>query len=233
MLHHLDDTLKNLLEKKLPSDWENKVTYSFDLPVEVKIDANKDAAINLFLYDVRDNLEWRTSAYSVARKYQSIPNNQVRVTKLPPKFVDISYLITTFANDKVNHIGNKVQQEHSLLGEVMKVLLLFPQIPEEDLHEKLQGHDLPVYTAFMHQNGTKTLGEYWQAMGGKPKAVLNLTVTMPVPMNLEEEEEELPIVKKETVIVGGILPCYNDRRIVIEEKNDSGKEQKEEATEKE
>ncbi|NEQ68638.1 MAG: DUF4255 domain-containing protein [Symploca sp. SIO2D2] len=233
MLEDLDDTLKFLLKKELPKRWKRKVTFSFDLPVEVKIDATDLAAINLFLYDVRDNLELRTSAYSVARQYQSVPNNQVRVTKLPPKFVDISYLITTFAHDEANNIGEKVEQEHSLLGEVMKVLLLFPQIPEEYLKGSLQGYDLPVYTAFMHQNGTKTLGEYWQAMGGKPKAVLNLTVTMPVPMNLEEEEEELPIIKEKPVIVGGLLPYYNDRRIVIEEKNDSGKEEKEEATGKE
>lgn len=180
MLGDLDKTLKKLLTRDLGSSGNGaSVSISFDIPVDGSI-ANKPA-INLFLYDVRENLEKRSSNWLSERQA-----NGTAIRKPPPVKVDCSYFITTWSNS-VNS-----QEEHKLLGEVMKVLLRYRQLPEECLEGSLQGQELPVRAVGLRPNPSQSLGEFWQAMGGKPKATLNYTVTISVP--IEGQEEEFPLV---------------------------------------
>ena len=66
------------------------------------------------------------------------------------------------------------------LGEVMKVLLRHPRIPEEHLQGELIGQEPPVPTRFLAESQLHSLGEFWQAMGGKPKATLHYAITLSV-----------------------------------------------------
>lgn len=180
MLDDLDSTLEQLLTRELPDlqrSSETNVAISFEIPIDIK----QKPAINLFLYDVRENMDLRSSEWSVQRR-----DNGTAVKKRPPARVDCSYLITAWAS------SDDPQQEHHILGEVMKVLLRYRTLPEAILQGSLKGQErLPVAVG-LRSNYLQSLGEFWQAIGGKPKAALNYTVTISVPV--DEETEESPLV---------------------------------------
>jgi hypothetical protein len=81
--------------------------------------------------------------------------------------------------------------EHRLLGEVIMVLLRHPTLPPEVLQGQLLNQELPPPTAVLQPGHLQSMGEFWQALGGKPKAALNYTVTIAVQPS---EVVEVPLV---------------------------------------
>ena len=114
-----------------------------------------------------------------------------------PVRVDCSYLITAWPSESA---PDPAADEHRLLGEVMKVLLRHPRIPEEHLRGELVGQEPPVPTRFLAESQLHSLGEFWQAMGGKPKATLQYGVT--VGLDIFEPVDVGPQVTESAVRVG-------------------------------
>lgn len=186
MLQNLDITLESLLKREIPvvPSTETDVFISFDTPYQGAI--KKKPAINCFLYDVRENLELRSSTWSVERQ-----SNGKALKKRPPARVDCSYLITAWPKNE-----DDIQTEHQLLGEVMKVLLRHRKIPETDVADNFEGQEIPLRLISLRPSNLQSFGEFWQAMGGKdgtkPKVVLHCTVTISV--TVDEAGEEVGLV---------------------------------------
>ena len=189
MLHALNQTLKKLLQEQFPRDILEDMSIdslkvNFETPYNGAI-TNKPV-INLFLYNVQENLDLRNKNWIVERN----PLNAKAVKKRLPARVDCSYLITVWAEN------DNVQIEHQLLGGVMKLLLRYPTIPQTFLSDELEGQDLPLKLASLRPSNLQSFGEFWQAMGGrdgtKPKVVLHCTVTISVPT--DEAGEEVGLV---------------------------------------
>jgi hypothetical protein len=106
--------------------------------------------------------------------------------------VDCSYLVTAWASESST---TPAQDEHYLLGEVMKVLLRHPTIPAQVLQGSLEGQEPPLPAITLQPGRLQSLGEFWQALGGKPKAALNYTVTMGVEVH-KPVEIGPPVVDK-------------------------------------
>lgn len=169
MLHAVDETLRSLLQSE-GSELLRKVAISFRAPDRDFANKVKLPAINLFLYDVRENLELRSNEALV-----TYANNGKASTQAPPVRVDCSYLITAWseADDAPN-------QEHRFLGEVMLTLLRFPELPKAYVAKELATPGLPLPTAILHPGRLQSLGEFWQALDGQPRTALNYTVTIAV-----------------------------------------------------
>jgi Pvc16 N-terminal domain len=69
----------------------------------------------------------------------------------------------------------------------MRILLRYPTIPEDVLQGALKGQQPPLPTSSLQPGRLQSLGEFWQALGGKPKAALNYQVTAPVDVAAHEE----------------------------------------------
>ena len=182
MLDDLDKTLEQLLKQELSPSLVKQASISFATPDSELATKVQLPAINLFLYDVEENLELRSSEWSIARG-----SNGMATKKHPPVRVNCSYMITVWPADR-----SDAQTEHRLLGEVMKVLLRYPKLPAEVLQGTLQGQEPPLRTSTLRPSRLQSLGEFWQAMGGKPKAALNYTVTISV--EVRETVETFPLV---------------------------------------
>jgi hypothetical protein len=172
MIDDLDKTLEALLRHELPPTLVSQVTISFATPDDQFPPPSVTLpALDLFLYDLRENRELRSNEWLVER-------SNGRVTqKRPPVRLDCSYLITAWASDSST---TPAQDEHRLLGEVMKVLLRHSTIPAELLQGSLQGQDPPLPTGALHSGRLQSLAEFWQALGGKPKTAFHYTVTIGV-----------------------------------------------------
>jgi Pvc16 N-terminal domain len=181
LLHELDQTLAALLKRELPG--RDQITVSFAAPDDqfsVKL-----PAVDLFLYDVRENLELRSN--------DDIIERQADLTSIrfqPPVRVDASYLITAWPGVGGGQ-DDASEDEHKLLSSVMRALLRFPKLPRELLKGSLATQDLPLPVSTLQPGRLQSLGEFWQALGGKPKAALNYTVTLSIDVS---EPERQPVV---------------------------------------
>lgn len=183
MIQDLDNTIKKLLEQELLPHLTEQVAISFATPDEDFSSAVTFPAYDLFLYDVRENRDLRSGSPVMAL------NGSGNYTKqMPPARLDCSYLITAWSEFK----PDPSEQEHMLLGEIAKVLLRHPVLPEAVLQGELAGQDPPLPTAVLQPGRLQSLAEFWQALGGKPKAALNFMVTISVP-TLEPQDAGPPV----------------------------------------
>ncbi|OEU69014.1 MAG: hypothetical protein BA863_05570, partial [Desulfovibrio sp. S3730MH75] len=137
MIDDLDKTLEKLLRQALPQELISQITISFAAPNDQFPPTSVTLpAIDLFLYDVRENLNLRSNEWTMKRH-----SNGTVTKKRPPVRVECSYLVTVWPSEST---PNPVSDEHHLLGEVMKVLLRYATIPAEVLHGSLKGHESPL-----------------------------------------------------------------------------------------
>ncbi|MGH3616301.1 MAG: DUF4255 domain-containing protein [Pseudonocardia sp.] len=170
MFHDLDATLAALLAGELAL---SGVSVSFAGPDDQFPPSTVALpAVAFFLYDVRENTGLRVTGWDTG---QRADGGATRTR--PPVRVDCSYLITAWPGDAA---PDPARDEHHLLGEVLKVLLRHRRIPERYLHGELAGQEPPVPTRIVGEGQLQSMGEFWQAMGGRPKATLHYGVTLSV-----------------------------------------------------
>jgi hypothetical protein len=185
VIHELDQTLAALLKRELPG--RDQITVSFAAPDDqfsVKL-----PAVDLFLYDLRENLELRSNDDLIERH-----SDGTAIRRQPPVRVDASYLITAWPGGAGGH-SDSSEDEHRLLGSVMRALLRFRKLPRDLLKGSLANQELPLPVSSLHPGRLQSLGEFWQALGGKPKAALNYTVTLCV--DASEPETSRLVTDKE------------------------------------
>lgn len=197
MIEDLDKTIEELLMRELPASLAQQLTVTFATP-DSKFSASvSSAVVNLFLYDIRENLELRNVEWTIDR------NNGNPVRKRPPVRIDCSYLVTVWlaSDPKTSAID-----EHRVLSEVMRVLLRHRTIPDAVLQGSLAGDNPPVPGPSLHPGRLQSPGEMWQALGGTPKAALHYTVTLSVPSAAGVETEPL-VVDKNIKLAPEIAPA--------------------------
>lgn len=188
MIDDLDRTLEELLRRELEPALVDQVAISFAAPdSEFPPAAVSLPAIDLFLYDIRENLDLRQSGWVVERQ-----DNGTALKRRAPVRVDCSYLITAWSSESST---TRALDEHRLLSNVMKVLLRHRTIPEVLLQGSLRGQEPPLPAITLQPGRLQSVGEFWQALGGKPKAALNYTVTVGISAD-RPVETEVPVVDK-------------------------------------
>jgi len=171
MIDDLDRTLAALLARDLPSTLVKQVAITFATPNDqFPPQGVRLPALDLFLYDVRENRDLRRVDPQVDRR-----SNGTVVQTPPAVRVDCSYLVTAWASPSSS---TPAYDEHRLLGETMRVLLRYPTLPTTVLQGTLVSQELPLPTTSLQQGHLQNLAEFWQALGGHARATLNYTVTI-------------------------------------------------------
>jgi hypothetical protein len=185
VIDDLDRTLQELLRRELPPSLVQQVAISFATPDDRFPPSSVTLpAINLFLYEIQENRDLRDAEWRTERTGNGTSSRQ-RV----PVRVDCSYLVTAWPSATA---PNPPLDEHRLLGEIMQALLRYPSIPVEAVRDH---QPVPMPAAVLHPGRLASLAEFWQALGGRPRAALNLTVTISVPVG-EAVETGPPVTDK-------------------------------------
>ena len=183
MIDDLDRTIAALLRHDvhgMPPGLADQVQISFAAPDDQFPPQSVTLpAVDLFLYDVRENLDLRSNEVYVDRR----ADGSATRTRAPLR-VDFWYLVTAWSSESV---PDRAQDEHRLLGEVMRTLLRHRTIPGEVLQGVLANQDLPLPASALQPGRLQSLGEFWQALGGKPKAALNYSVTLAIDVSAAED----------------------------------------------
>lgn len=173
MILDLDKTLRQMLGAELalipgcPVYTEEQL--SFEPPTAAAAAQDGEARINLFLYDIRENLEQRDESFAQIRNGARTEAGKRRA----PIRMDLSYLVTT-------HAGHDVSTEHRLLGDVMSVLMRHLAVPERFLVGALEGSGPSgVHLALAQPEHLELMNptSLWQALEGQLQPGLPLVVT--------------------------------------------------------
>lgn len=173
MIDDIDRTINALLARDLPADLVSQVKISFAAPdSHFPPQSVTLPAIDIFLYDIRENLEVRSSERMLS---QQTSNTQTSLQKLPVH-VSYSYLITAWSGST----SSPDQDEHRLLGAVLQVLLRYRTLPSEILQGKLANLTPLPKADIIQSDALQGRGDYWQSLGGRPKAFINYMLTVPM-----------------------------------------------------
>jgi hypothetical protein len=184
MIDDLDKTIEELLKRELAPALLEQVGISFAAPDSDFPPASVTLpAIDLFLYDIRENLDLRSTGWIMERR----DDGSTARSRMPVR-IDCSYLITAWSSESSS---TRAFDEHRLLSEVIKVLIRHATLPEVLLQGSLRGQEPPLPSSTLQPGRLQSAAEFWQALGGKPKAALNYTVTIGVVVDSPRETEML------------------------------------------
>jgi hypothetical protein len=188
MFHDVDTTVEALLRANLPADLSS-LSISFVRPDSHFPPASITLpALNLFLYDTTENTELRTTRATAWR-----PEDAGTVRDAVPVRVDCHYIVTAWTKDGVS--GSEFD-EHRLLGAALMALLRHREIPAEFIKGGLKSSPMPLRAHALRPGRTQSMGELWQALGGKPKPSFTYVVTLAV--EVDRPERAGPLVSERT-----------------------------------
>jgi hypothetical protein len=141
------------------------ITIAFDQPSRPWIQALKGPAVNLFLFDIKENLLRRDVMYE---KVLGAEGAVVARRPPPPRF-DLHYTVSAWAP--------AVLVEHKILAAVLRCFGSMTTLPREALPAPLAA--LPYQTLVATESGAKRT--VFLNLGGELKAGFELTVTVPMP----------------------------------------------------
>jgi len=171
VIDDLDRTLTALLKQELPADILAQVAITFAIPDEKFPPQSVTLpALDFFLYDIRENRDLRTNDWLIDTA------DDGSLTREPPHVrVECSYLVTAWPSKSST---TPTLDEHHLLGAVIKALLRYPALPKAVLQGALVEAGLETPTTALQQSKLQGIAEFWQALGGRPRAAFNYGVTV-------------------------------------------------------
>jgi len=167
MIRNLSESLDQLVAREIPG-----VQVEFVRPSDPYNPSQGMATLNLFLFDVRENVELRSNERVVTRT-----NNQATVEP-PPLRVSCSYLVTAWPDGDVD----LELREHRLLSDALRTFSRFPTIPQDFLQGALAGQEPPLPMMAASTNGPPNPAEFWTALANRLRASFVLSVTIGMPL---------------------------------------------------
>ncbi|HEX5734715.1 MAG TPA: Pvc16 family protein [Blastocatellia bacterium] len=169
MIRDLSETLRAMLDDpalaaSFPELAEAQIV--FDRPTDQFKPSGP--TIDLFLYDVRENMELRSNEPLIERQ------NGQAVIHRPPMRVACSYLVTAWPSG----VADVDLREHRLLSQVLMAISSHSTIPAKYLKGSLVGQQPPLPMMLALADGLKNPSEFWTSLGNKLRPSLNLTVTI-------------------------------------------------------
>lgn len=162
MLHEADGALRALLRAGLPGG----TAISFAAPDPSMA---QTGTVDVFLHRIREDGDARLGWWSEVR------NDANRVVERRPaeRSYRLWYLLTAWCAD--------VEAEHALLGAALASLAPHDAVPAEHLTGSLAEVTHPVQLRVAPGDQPGPGPEFWAAMGIRPKAVLDVVLTVPLP----------------------------------------------------
>lgn len=166
MINEVTESLEAFLTQPgLPPPLRDAVI-RFDRPGDPY--ALDQGTVNVFLFEVRENLELRFNE-NVARRVGS-----KSVVEPPALRVNCMYLVTAWP------VGGTdlPKQEHQLLAQVMQLVAGAPVIPPAFLTPQLQLQSPTLPMALVQPDSVRNPAEFWAAIGNRIKPSLMVSVTV-------------------------------------------------------
>lgn len=143
-----------------------EVEIRFEAPTRERVDRLLLPTVNLFLFEVSENVELRQNTYQTVRG-----NGRAERRSVPKRF-DLHFMVSA--------LSSEIADEHLLLWRVLTTLVRYPQIPEELLPEEVRLLNIPLVTQLCQSEESGRLLNIWNTLGAEPRPALAYKVTVPV-----------------------------------------------------
>lgn len=181
MIHDVDESLRALVKRDALNG--SKVEIAFDAPTKDWVARRNAPTIDMYLYDIREDVTRRDTAWYEIRDDKGI----VTERRLRPRRFKLSYLVTAWTN--------RPEDEHRLLSALLSCFVRHEFMPPEVLVGTLQTQELPVLMNIALPVGPdRNIADVWSAMGGELKPSLDLIIT--APLDIERSLEVGPPVEE-------------------------------------
>ena len=166
MIADVDDALRAMVRDRLTDE---QVQIAFDAPTKDWAARRNAPTVDLYLYDIREDL---------TRRLAGLPDRRVDgqvVDRAPaPRSFRLSYLVTAWTA--------RPEDEHRLLSAVLRCFLAADLIPADRLGGELADVDEPLrLTIGVPPPQDRSVSDIWSALGGELKPSLDVVVTAPLP----------------------------------------------------
>ena len=192
----IDNAIENLFEEsELTFHIASQDKFNFQIPQKKWIDEkeqNNFAAINIYLFDIQEVKELKTPDYPI----KSVSNEKI-IYKKSNAYIDLFYIITVYGQkDNISSISI-AEQEHQLLGELLKVVLNHDYIPKKYLYNDVYQSLLPkIFIELVQPKlfGSESGSQIWSALDQYLRPALYLKVR--VPIDIDKKIESAMVVSK-------------------------------------
>lgn len=182
MIHDVDESLRALVRRDALNG--SGVEVAFDAPTKDWVARRNAPVVNLYLYDIREDLSRRDTSWVDVKG----EDGRVKERRLPPRRFRLSYLVTAWTQ--------RPEDEHRLLSALLSGFLRHEYFPPELLQGTLEGEEVPVLvTVALPPDDERKIADTWSALGGELKPSLDVVVT--APMNIARSIEAGPPVLEE------------------------------------
>ena len=172
VISDLDKTLKQLFQSEfgttLPFDLSFAISDKNFTPV-----SKTQTTLDCYLYEINEDRELRSVAPIVQRNIDGTIDKT-----LPPPRIKLSYCITAWSPAQPTPDGEPQLDEHTLLSQVLEVLLKYPNLPAGVLQGTLTGQDPLPLTTVVLPDTSKSTSDFWSAIGGELRPSIDYKVTV-------------------------------------------------------
>ncbi|RAM38710.1 DUF4255 domain-containing protein [Arthrobacter globiformis] len=167
MIAQVDDALRTLIRNDALSGSEVDVV--FDAPTKDWAARRNAPTVNLYLYDIREDVRRRERGLSEQRG----DDGRVRTRRPAPRYYKLSYLVTAWTQ--------RPEDEHRLLDQLLRCFLRYEALPDELVVGQLAEPGLVVpLTVGLPPPEDRAFADVWSALGGELKPSLDIVVIAPV-----------------------------------------------------
>lgn len=165
MIHDLDKTFENILRDKGKIQ-RSAIDIEFEQPTSEWSARLNRPTLNLWCFDIRENLKLRTMEKS-AVSY----NGMTATRSIPPRRIDITYLVTAWAN--------KPEDEHQLLWRALATLKSMRYLKPEECEGELrfQSLNIPLLIADMSEPKAN-FTDLWSVVDNQMRLGFPVTATI-------------------------------------------------------
>jgi hypothetical protein len=167
MIQDVDESLRALVKRDALNG--SKADVAFDAPTREWSSKRNAPTVDLYLYDIREDLEQREVMW------EDVVGDHGYVTsrRPPPRRFKLSYLVTAWTQ--------RPEDEHRLLSSLLACFLRYPKMPGDLITGPLgeSGHGVYLSIALPPPQD-RSISDVWSALGGELKPSLDLVVNAPV-----------------------------------------------------
>src|SRR5437763_2651183 len=166
MIQDVDESLRALVKKDALNG--SKAEVAFDAPTRDWASRRNTPTVDLYLYDIREDLEQREVMWEEIRG----DGGFVKERRPPPRRYKLSYLVTAWTQ--------RPEDEHRLLSTLLSCFLRHPTMPADAMSGALVEARQPILLNIaLPPPQDRSISDVWSALGGELKASLDLVVNAP------------------------------------------------------
>ncbi len=173
MIQDVDESLRALVKRDALNG--SKADVAFDAPNKDWSSRRNTPTVDLYLYDIREDVEQREVMWQDVRN----DNGLVTERRPPPRRFKLSYLVTAWTQ--------RPEDEHRLLSSLLSCFLRNPVMPGDVISGSLTESRQPITLSIaLPPPQDRSISDVWSALGGELKPSLDLVVNAPIEIRVRE-----------------------------------------------